>query len=295
MTSSEPDSVLLDVGDDGVAVVTLNRPDRRNGWNPAMEARYFEVLGEADVDPQVRVAVLTGAGSTFCPGVDSGRLDAIAGQPLDLSGRRSPVRAWAFRKPLIAAINGGCAGMGMVQALLCDVRFAARGAKFSTAFARRGLVGEYGITWLLPRLVGTEVAADLLLSGRVFDADEAHRLGVVSRVVASEDLLRDAREYAAEIASNCSPASLAMIRHQLHTDPQGSFDDALRGAYRAMALAATSADFREGMDSFLARRAPEFPALAAEYHPEHTTGRGIPELDIDPSEVLRETNSGSRS
>jgi enoyl-CoA hydratase/carnithine racemase len=182
----------------------------------------------------------------------------------------------------------------MVQALMCDIRFAAHSAKFSTAFARRGLVGEYGITWLLPRLVGSEAAADLLLSGRVFDADEAHRLGVVSRVVAPDDLLRAAREYAADIARNCSPASLAMIRHQLHTDPHGSFDDALRGAYRAMAVAARSADFREGMDSFLAKRAPEFPALAADYHPEHATGRPIPELDLDPSEVLRETNAGSR-
>ena len=145
--------VLLDIGADGVAVVTLNAPERRNGWNPEMELRYFDILEQVDQHPRVRVVLLTGAGRTFCPGVDSGRLDGLAGKPLDTSGRRSPVRSWALRKPLIAAINGACAGMGLVQALLCDVRFAARGAKFTTAFARRGLVGEYGITWLLPRLV----------------------------------------------------------------------------------------------------------------------------------------------
>jgi enoyl-CoA hydratase/carnithine racemase len=280
------DAVTIEVDDDGVALLTLNRPERRNGWNPEMEARYFTVLEQADRDPAVRVAILTGAGATFCPGVDSGRLNLIAGQPLDVTGRRSPVRAWAFRKPLIAAINGGCAGMGLVQALLCDVRFAARGAKFTTAFTRRGLVGEYGVTWLLPRLVGIGAATDLLLSGRIFDADEAQRLGVVNRVESPEQLLPAAREYAREIASNCSPRSLAFIRHQLHTDPQGGFDETLRSAYLAMAAAATSADFREGMDSFLQKRPPDFPPLDDACDPAAVTGRSTPEIDLVPSQVL---------
>lgn len=280
------ESVLLDVGDDGVAVLTLNRPEQRNGWNPEMENRYFTTLEEIDRDPRVRVAVLTGAGKTFCPGVDSGRLDGLAGKPMDVSGRRSPVRAWAFRKPLIAAVNGACAGMGLVQALLCDIRFAARGARFTTAFARRGLAGEYGITWLLPRLVGHERAADLLLSGRVFDADEALSLGVVSRVVEPDDLLSAARAYAADIAANCSPTSLALIRHQLQADTQSDFDSALRHAYRAMDLAAAGPDFREGMDSFLQKRPPSFPPLADDLAPEAVTGAVLPELTLLPSEVL---------
>jgi len=284
MTSASP--VLCEVGNDGVAVITLNRPERRNGWNPELERRYFEVLEEADGDPRVRAAVLTGAGKAFCPGVDSARLDKLAGQGLDVSGRRSPVRAWAFRKPLIAAINGACAGMGLVQALLCDVRFAARGARFTTAFARRGLAGEFGITWLLPRLVGLERASDLLLSARVFDADEALSLGMISRVAEPGELLAAARAYAADIAANCSPVSLALIRHQLHADLRHDFADALGAAYRAMDVAASGPDFREGMDSFLAKRAPQFPALAPDFDPAKVTGSGLPEVDLRPEDQV---------
>jgi enoyl-CoA hydratase/carnithine racemase len=282
----DEDSVLLQVDSDGVALITLNRPERRNSWTPRMEARYFEVLERADCDPAVRVAILTGAGSTFCPGVDAGRLDAIAGQPFDVSGRRSPVRAWAFRKPLIAAINGACAGMGLVQALLCDVRFAASGVRFTTAFSRRGLVGEYGITWLLPRLIGIGDATDLLLSGRVFDADEALGMGVVNRVDAPDRLLAAATEYARDIARNCSPRSLAFLRHQLHTDPGGSFEATLRSAYHAMDAAAVSADFREGMDSYLQKRPPQFPPLSDDCVPGKITGRPVPEVDLNPAQVL---------
>jgi enoyl-CoA hydratase/carnithine racemase len=248
-----------------------------------MEARYFALLDAADADPDVRVGILTGAGNAFCPGVDTGRLNQIAGQPMDQSGRRSPARPWAFRKPLIAAVNGGCAGMGLVQALLCDVRFAARGAKFTTAFARRGLAGEFGATWLLPRLVGLERAADLLLSGRVFDADEAHALGLVSRVVEPEELLPQARAYAADIAQNCSPLSLALIRSQLHADLQSDFPSALDRTYRAMGFAATAPDFREGVDSFLQKRAPHFPPLPADFDPWAVTGSAPGEADFDPA------------
>jgi enoyl-CoA hydratase/carnithine racemase len=275
--------VLLDVGGDGVGVVTLNRPERRNGWNPEMENRYFDVLAQADRDPAIRVLIVTGAGTTFCPGVDTGRLGQIAGKPMDTTGRRSPVRPWAVRKPMIAAINGACAGMGLVQALLCDVRFAARGARFTTAFARRGLAGEFGITWLLPRLIGQERAADLLLSSRVFDADEARELGVVSRVVDPAELLAVARAYAADIAANCSPMSLALIRHQLRTDSTGELDAALGRTYRAMAAAAVGPDFREGIDSFLAKRPASFPPLADDLDPAAITGAPLPELDFDPS------------
>ncbi|MCU1613522.1 MAG: putative enoyl-CoA hydratase/isomerase [Frankiales bacterium] len=285
-TPVSEDSVLAEVGEDGVAVLTLNRPGRRNGWNPEMEGRYFALLDELDRDPRVRVAVLTGAGTTFCPGVDSARLDALAGTGMDVTGRRSPVRAWAFRKPIVAAINGACAGMGLVQALLCDVRFAARGAKFTTAFARRGLAGEYGITWLLPRLVGLERASELLLSGRVFDADEAAELGLISRVVERDELLPTARAWAADVAANCSPTSLALIRHQLRADAGSTLDSALRTAYRAMNSAAAGPDFREGMDSFLQRRPPRFPPLPDDLSPGGITGRPLPELDLVPSEAV---------
>ena len=248
-----------------------------------MERRYFELLEQADLDPGVRVAILTGRGSTFCPGVDTGRLDAIAGKPMDQSGRRSPVRPWALRKPMIAAVNGGCAGVGFMHMLLCDIRFAARGAKFSTAFSRRGLAGEFGTTWLLPRLIGLERAADLLLSGRTFDADEALALGLVSRVVEREELLPAARAYAADMAANCSPVSMAIIRAQLQADLQTDFATALERAYRAMGYASTQPDFREGIDSFLQKRPPQFPALADDFDPLAVTGAPAAEVDFDPA------------
>ena len=274
--------VLFEVDTDGVGVITLNRPDRNNAWTPLLEKRFYEVLGAADADPAVRVCILTGSGRAFCPGVDSQRLDDVAGKAMDLSGRRSPAWTYAFRKPLIAAINGACAGLGLVQALMCDVRFAARGAKFATAFARRGLAGEYGMTWLLPRLIGPERALDLLLSGRTFDADEAHALGVVSRLVEPQELLPAARAYARELATRSAPASMAVIKHQVLTDLDADYATASRRAYKAMASLTGEPDFREGIDSFLQKRNPEFRPLPDELRPAEITGAGMPALDVDP-------------
>jgi enoyl-CoA hydratase/carnithine racemase len=210
----ESRTVLLEVADDGVATLTLNRPHRHNAWSPVLERRFYELLGEAGRDDRVRAVVLTGAGRSFCPGVDSQRPDGIAGSAMDLTGRTSPAFTCAFRKPLIAAINGACAGLGLVQALMCDVRFAASGAKFATSFSRRGLAGEYGMTWLLPRLIGTERAMDLLISGRTIDAAEARALGLVSRVTEPGEVLTAATAYARDLAANCSPASMALIKHR---------------------------------------------------------------------------------
>jgi enoyl-CoA hydratase/carnithine racemase len=278
----ESRTVLLDIADDGVATLTLNRPHRHNAWNPALERRFYELLNEAGHDARVRAVVLTGAGRSFCPGVDSQRLDGIAGRAMDLAGRTSPAFTYAFRKPLIAAVNGACAGLGLVQALMCDVRFAARGAKFATSFSRRGLAGEYGMTWLLPRLIGTERALDLLISGRTIDADEAKELGLVSRVTESGKVLTAATAYASDLAANCSPASMALIKHQVLTDLDASYEQAMRRAYRAMAALAEGPDFREGIDSFIQKRPPKFPSLPADLNPADITGTGSPALAIDP-------------
>lgn len=280
------DWVLLDVDSDGVALLTLNRPERRNGWTPQLEARFFAVLEQVDRDPAVRVVVVTGAGKTFCPGVDTGRLDTIAGSPLDLTGRRPPAHAWQIRKPMIAAVNGACAGVGLVLALTCDVRFAAERARFTTAFARRGLAGEYGVTWLLPRLVGAGRAADLLLSARVIGAEEALAMGLVNRVVEGDGVVEAALEYARDMARHCAPTSLALLRHQLHADSQSDFATALSSAYRAMTAAVQGSDFREGLDSFVAGRDPVFPPLPDDYRPEQITGRRLPEVDHDPQAPL---------
>jgi enoyl-CoA hydratase/carnithine racemase len=278
----ESRTVLLDVADDGVATLTLNRPHRHNAWNPVLERRFYQLLDEAGHNDRVRAVVLTGAGRSFCPGVDSQRLDGIAGRAMDLTGRTSPAFTRAFRKPLIAAVNGACAGLGLVQALMCDVRFAARDAKFATSFCRRGLAGEYGITWLLPRLIGTERAMDLLISGRAIDADEALSFGLVSRVTEPGQVLTAATAYARDLAANCSPASMALIKHQVLTDLDASYEQAMRRAYRAMAVLAEGPDFREGIDSFIQQRPPKFPSLPAGLDPAAITGADIPALDIDP-------------
>src|ERR1700735_2663116 len=144
--ADDEDLVLTEVDADGVATFTLNRPERRNAWTAAMENRYFDVLAAADTDPAVRVGVLTGAGTSFCPGFDMGRLDEVGGRGGYIADPRPQYAPRLFRKPLIAAINGACAGLGLTQALMCDVRFAARGARFSTAFARRGLGGAVGMS-----------------------------------------------------------------------------------------------------------------------------------------------------
>ena len=280
-------SVLSEVRGDGVAVLTLNRPDRRNAWNAEMEQTYFGLLDELDVDARVRAVVVTGSGGSFCPGFDSARLEQVAGSELRQDDRRSPVRPWAFRKPMVAAINGGCAGVGLVQALLCDIRFAARGAKLATSFTRRGLAGEYGITWLLPRMVGAAVATELLMSGRTIDADEAARLGLVHRVVEADELLDAAIAYAADLAASCAPTSLALMRHQLHLDGSGSFADALERSYRAMAFTVADEDITEGVASLVERRLPAFRALPDDYDPAAVVGAAFKVADLRPEDLMR--------
>jgi enoyl-CoA hydratase/carnithine racemase len=286
---SDDDIVTYEVADGGVATITLNRPERRNGWSPMMERRFYDVLAEAETDSQVRVAVLTGAGKSFCPGLDSERLDQVAGHGLDLTGRVAFSRTLAFRKPLIAAINGGTAGIGLVQALMCDVRFASRTARMTTAFARRGLPAEHGLSWLLPRLVGLERAMDLLLSARTFDADEALRIGLVAYVTEPDDLMPAALAYARDIAANCSPTALSLIKHQVLTDLDSHYRDALSRAYRAATFCAPRDDCREGVDAFMQKRSPEFAPLAADFSPAAVTGQDFTARDIDPKTEAEKT------
>jgi enoyl-CoA hydratase/carnithine racemase len=286
---SDEEIVLYDVDDGGVATITLNRPERRNGWNPVMERRFYAVLDEAATDGRVRAAVLTGAGKTFCPGLDSERLDQVAGRGLDLTGRTSFGRTRAFPKPLIGAINGGAAGIGLVQALMCDVRFASRTARMSTSFARRGLPAEHGLSWLLPRLIGLERAMDLLLSARTFDAEEAQRLGLVGYVTEPEELLPAALEYAHDIAANCAPMALSLIKHQVLTDLDSDYRGALSRSYRTASFAAATADCREGVDAFLAKRPPAFAPLAADFSPAAVTGQDFTAGDLDPKTEAQRT------
>ncbi len=216
----------------GVCTLTLNNPERRNAWTVPLENRYFDLLDEADADPGVRAIVLTASGTTFCPGLDSGRLTEIAGTTegpkLDRSGRRPQTYPLSIRKPLIGAINGSAAGMGLMQALNTDVRFCSSKARFSTAYAKRGLPAEYGSSWILPRVIGLENALDLLLSSRIIDATEAKAMGLVSRVLEPDEVLPHAQRYAAELSTICSPASMAAIRQQVYGDLSRTLDEAVR-------------------------------------------------------------------
>ncbi|SNQ47179.1 Enoyl-CoA hydratase [Frankia canadensis] len=275
-----PELVRHEVDDVGVMTVTLDDPENRNGWSPNMENAYFAVLDAAAVDPAVRVVVLTGAGRSFCPGLAMSRLTSNAGQGLRIADRRPQYTPRLFPKPLIAAINGACAGIGLVQALQCDVRFAVRGAKFTTAFSRRGLSAEYNLAWVLPRLIGTENALDLLLSARTFLAEEAHALGLVSRLSEPDQTLTDALAYARDLAVNCAPTAMSVIRQQVYADLDVDFNEGLRRSFAAMAFMNSQPDMVEGVASFKERRPPNFRPLPADFDPAAV-------LDITPEPFPR--------
>lgn len=253
----------------GVALISLNRPERLNAWGADIAAGLHAAIDRAEADPAVRAIVLTGVGRGFCAGANLAPAAGESGAMADTSetavaqlvGERHPYFLTELRKPVIAAINGACAGIGLTHALMCDVRFAAAGAKFATSFARRGLIAEHGISWILPRLAGWGAAMDLLLSGRTFLAEEACELGLVNHVTEPGQLLDRAMAYAADMAANCSPISLAVIKAQAYRD---ALDDVAAVNARAEALmneSLTRPDLIEGVISFLEKRPPNFPPL----------------------------------
>jgi enoyl-CoA hydratase/carnithine racemase len=259
------DEVVLHEVRDGIALLTLNRPDRLNAWTIAMEDRYFDLLLEAEADPDVRVIVVTGAGRGFSPGADLGGLSEgeAGGNQMDFGSlkRRPTTLPLGIKKPIIAAINGPVAGVSLVQALQMDLRFVAAGVKMTFAFSQRGLVAEYGVSWLLPRLIGTGRALDLLLSGRVVTAEEAYELGLVTRVVPGEELLDTAMAYAAELVAKCSPASMAVAKQQVWADWENDLETSRIRVAHLMKRSFEGNDFREGVLSFLEKRPPTFPPL----------------------------------
>ena len=262
-TRTEP-LVLSELLDDGVLLLTLNKPERLNAYSTQMGQQYLDLLERAGGDPSVRSVVVTGAGRAFCAGADAEVLGGLGDGALDpaLETTRQPHSLpMLLPKPVIAAINGGCAGFGFVTASYCDVRFAAAGAKITTAFARRGLIAEYGMSWILPRLIGQGNARDLLLSGRTVRAEEAQQLGWVQQVHPPEALLPAALAYAGDLARHSSPTSIALMKRQLLDDATGQLDDALGRADDLMRRSFAGADFREGIASWTERRPPRFAAL----------------------------------
>lgn len=270
---AEP-AVLYEVKE-RIATVTLNRPDRLNAFNGEMETGLRQAMERAAKDEAVRVIVLTGAGRGFCAGADMDRLSGAAGSggatipreappPLDLGGvKRADFRHRysyfpAIPKPVIAAVNGPCAGLGFVFACYCDMRFAGSEAIFTTAFSRRGLIAEYGLAWLLPRLVGPGQAADLLFSARRVTAVEAERIGLVNRVSPQAEFMGAVRDYAGELASAVSPRSMRVMKRQMWEAMLSGLGDAVEVANEEMRASFTSEDFREGVAHFVEKRAARF-------------------------------------
>ena len=258
----QDEAVIYEVTATGVAVMTLNRPDRLNTWGGDIATAFYAGLDRAEEDPAVRVIVLTGRGKAFCAGAQLGSMGNVAesiektdeGKLASLVGDRQPQHLTTLCKPVIAAINGSCVGIGLTQALMCDVRFAAAGAKFAASFARRGLIAEYGVSWILPRLTGWGVALDLLLSGRRSGATWTGQRGRAARTTddAGDGLRRGHR-----------PKLFARIdgRHQApglrRCDAGGG---RLQLAVRGLTAAIAAASRRHRRDHQLPRKAlPEFP------------------------------------
>lgn len=257
--------------EDTIAIVTFSRPEKMNALTKVMESELRSAFELLDRDETVRVIVLTGKGKAFCAGMDIDELEVLPPgdiqaaewmRPYDMN-RRADYQARytyfpAVRKPVISAINGAAAGLGMVFALYSDIRFAAESAVFSTAFSRRGLIAEHGIAWILPRVVGPGHAADLLYSARKFGAQEALRMGLVNRVVAGESLLDDTIAYATELACAVSPRSLRVMKKQLWEAPYQNLSGAVALANEEMFHSIQSEDFAEGVRHFIEKRTPRF-------------------------------------
>ena len=264
-------SEILYAVDRGVATVTLNRPDRLNAWTPTMGSEVRDAMVAADADDGVRAIVLTGAGRGFCAGADMANLSAIsagtARTPPPFSSVDPEARAdfqhpmtWlpAIGKPIIAAVNGPAAGMGFSFVLFCDLRFAADGATFVTAFSRRGLIAEHGMSWMLSRLCGHSRALDLTLSSRRVSAEEAYRIGLADRIFPGAQLMGETLAYARDIAENVSPRSTRIMKRQLWEALLVDLKTAMADADHEMALSLKSGDFKEGVAHFLEKRAPRF-------------------------------------
>lgn len=260
--------VLYEVIEPGIALITLNRPERLNAWTGRMGVEYFDAIDTAVADTKVRVIVVTGAGKGYCAGADMGTLQGIPSEKSSdgkddsniLEGRMQD-EITRISKPVIAAVNGAAAGLGLVQALMCDIRFAADTAKFTCAFSKRGLIAEYGISWVLPRLVGQANALDLLMSSRVVMADEAQQMGMVNKVVPADQLMDVVMAYATDFAMNVSPSSMSVMKRQVYGDYDKDVATASLDALTLMGQSFARPDFKEGVVSYLQKRQAEFPPV----------------------------------
>ncbi len=263
--------------DDGIATITLHRPDRLNAWTGRMHTEYRWCVGQAENDPEVRVVVVTGAGRGFCAGADAAALEGHIekggydpGTPDDMANPGYGIRDefdanFAFHfglsKPVIAAINGPAAGVGLALACYADLRFAAAGAKLTTAHGKLGLPAEYGLSWVLPRLMGVTHANDLLLSSRAILAEEAAQMGLLNRVVEGAELMDVTYGYARDLIRNVSPASMRATKRQIAADLHGDVGTSVRESERLLREMMTGTDYKEGVKAFVEKRQPKFGPL----------------------------------
>jgi enoyl-CoA hydratase/carnithine racemase len=267
---------------DRIATIALNRPDRLNAWTTVMEGEIRAAMVAAAGDDAVRVIVLTGTGRGFCAGADMSLLqstDAVDPEerrakallpPGDaqIPGRLDVPEDYSLRytyfpsvpKPIIAAINGPCAGLGLIMSLYCDFRFASEAAVLTTAFARRGLIAEHGIDWILPRIVGFPNALDLLMTARRVSPEEALAKGLVNAVYPPETFANNVRDFALDLAQAVSPRSMRVMKTQLYTTAGlgRSLADAVRHGNEEMFASFGTEDFKEGVAHFVEQRAANF-------------------------------------
>jgi enoyl-CoA hydratase/carnithine racemase len=266
-------AVIYDVAD-RVATITLNRPDRLNAWTGRMHTEYRHCLASAESDEEVRVIVVTGAGRGFCAGADVSALeghvvrggydpgtdDSLARPGYGVDERFDAEFAYHFGigKPIVAKINGPAAGVGFALACYCDVRFGAQGAKLTTAHGRLGLPAEFGLSWLLPRLIGTSRAMELLLSSRIVLAEEAHEMGLLAAAVPRDELDGVVDAYVSVLANEVAPGSLTATKRQLYLDLHRGVVESLADADRLLRTMMTAREFQEGVAALAERRPPQF-------------------------------------
>jgi len=281
MMSQYPD--VLYAVKDRIATITLNRPDRLNAYTDRMAGSIRFAMADAARDPAVRVVVLTGAGRGFCAGADMDLLQGVLQEDGERQASRgegdvgdafnskygpklddefADMRRFAYfmrtKKPIIAAINGPAAGIGLIMTLYADMRFVSDKAVLTTSFAQRGLIAEHGISWLLPRLIGPANALDILLSARKFSPIEAKEMGLVNKVFAADTFMDNVMAYARILAETVSPRSMAVMKAQVWKSYFQDFGEALSTADAEMPPSFKWPDFREGVDHFLQKRAPKF-------------------------------------
>lgn len=268
-----------EIAADGVATLWLHRPGRGNSWSGRMNAELRWIMAQLDDDPAVRVIVLTGTGDQFCVGADTKALDFYKetdktyGDTLTTSQMAKPghgvntqfdhdlVWQWGMRVPIIAAINGACAGIATALASFCDLRYAAEGIKFTTAAPRLGLPAEYGLSWILPRLVGLTHAADLLITGRIFLAEELLQMGYLNGIFPrGDEFLPNVYRVASSIATGVSPASATIAKRQLYGELlRSDVGQAVEDSKRLIGELMKKPDYKEGVAALLERRPPKFP------------------------------------